>query len=45
VVLPTGDEVLLGAIPLEGLDVIIDLQKRELTLPPERPYLPRVYVR
>ena len=35
-VLPEAEEVLLGAIPLEGLDVIIDpLRERLLVNPPE----------
>ena len=35
-VLPNTEEVLLGAIPLEGLDVIIDpLRERLLVSPPE----------
>jgi len=35
-VLPDAEEVLLGAIPLEGLDVIIDpLRERLLINPPE----------
>jgi hypothetical protein len=38
-VLPGNSEVLLGAIPLEGMDVLVDLQKQELTLPPDRPYM------
>ena len=36
VILPDTEEVLLGAIPLEGLDVIIDpLRERLLVNPPE----------
>jgi len=38
-VVPNNAEVLLGAIPLEGMDVIIDPLKQELQLPPERPYI------
>jgi len=38
-VIPGNSQVLLGAIPLEGLDVIIDPNKNELTLPPSRPYV------
>jgi hypothetical protein len=35
-VIPDAEEVLLGAIPLEGLDVIIDpLRERLLVNPPE----------
>jgi clan AA aspartic protease len=33
-------EVLLGVIPIAGMDVIIDPIKEELALPPDRPYLP-----
>jgi len=45
IVLPGAPEVLLGAIPLEGMDVIIDLKNQELTLPPERPYIARTKVK
>ena len=38
-VLPGDAEVLLGAIPMEDLDVIIDPLKQTLALPPDRPYL------
>ncbi len=38
-VIPGNGEVLLGAIPLEGMDVIIDPAKQELRLPPSRPYI------
>jgi len=38
-VVPNNAEVLLGAIPLEGMDVIIDPLKQELQLPTERPYI------
>ena len=44
VVLPGAPEVLLGAIPLEDMDVILDLKKQELTLPPDRPYIARTRV-
>ena len=37
-VLPGADEVLLGVIPLEGMDVMIDPNTQQLVLPPERPY-------
>jgi clan AA aspartic protease len=36
-VLPEADEVLLGVIPIEGMDVIINPIKQELELPPDRP--------
>lgn len=38
-VVPGKAEVLLGAIPLEGMDVVIDPIRRELILPPDRPYV------
>ena len=38
-VLPGESEVLLGAIPLEDLDVVIDPKLQTLTLPKDRPYL------
>ena len=45
VVLPGAPEVLLGALPLEGMDVIIDLKNQELTLPPDRPYMARIKIK
>ncbi|MDR1964308.1 MAG: clan AA aspartic protease [Planctomycetaceae bacterium] len=44
-VIPTASDVLLGVIPLEGMDVIIDPKTQELALPPERPYLAQFIVR
>jgi clan AA aspartic protease len=38
-VLPGASEVLLGVIPLEAMDVIIDPLAEQLALPPDRPYL------
>ncbi len=38
-VLPGADEVLLGVIPMEGMDVMIDPVTQQLVLPPGRPYL------
>jgi len=40
-VLPDAKQVLLGAIPLEGMDVLVDPAKEELQLPPDRPYVAR----
>jgi clan AA aspartic protease len=37
-VLPDATEVLLGAIPLEGMDVIIDPKLQQLTVHPDRPF-------
>jgi clan AA aspartic protease len=38
-VLPGATEVLFGAIPLEGLDVLIDPKTQELVVHPLRPYI------
>ena len=38
-VIPGDNEVLLGAIPMEDMDVIIDPRDQQLKLPPDRPYL------
>jgi len=38
-VLPGATEVLLGAIPLEGLDVLLDAKTQQLIVHPARPYL------
>ncbi len=38
-VLPGESEVLLGSIPMEDLDVVIDPKLQTLTLPKDRPYL------
>ena len=38
-VLPGATEVLLGAIPLEDLDVMIDPKSQQLIVNPARPYL------
>ena len=40
-VMPSDTEVLLGCIPLEDMDLIIDPLKETLVLPPDRKYLPR----
>jgi len=40
-VLPAEAEVLLGAIPLEGLDVCINPKEQTLTVNPASPYLAR----
>jgi clan AA aspartic protease len=38
-VMPGESEVLLGSIPMEDLDVIIDPRLQTLALPPGRPYM------
>ena len=37
-VLPRDNEPLLGDIPLDDMDVLIDPYKRELIVNPEHPY-------
>ena len=39
-VLPGAREILLGAIPMEGLDVIVDPERERLVVNPESPDLP-----
>ncbi len=44
-VLPGSTEVLLGAIPLEGLDVVIDPRQQRLTVNPAYPNIPSTYAK
>jgi len=37
-VLSDASEVLLGAIPMEGMDVVIDPKLQQLTVHPDRPF-------
>lgn len=37
-VLPGGAELLLGAIPMEAMDVLVDPKQRRLVVNPEHPY-------
>ena len=39
------DEVLLGAIPLEELDVVIDQRNQRLVVNPENPTMPKMVVK
>lgn len=39
VVLPGDAQPLLGALPMEGMDVVIDPLTQTLGLPPDRPYM------
>ncbi|MFN0049233.1 MAG: clan AA aspartic protease [Cytophagales bacterium] len=39
-VLPGNSEVLLGAIPMEGMDVVINTLKQTIEVNPEHPYVP-----
>lgn len=38
-VLPADNEVLLGAIPMEDMDVIIDPRRQTLEVHPDHPYI------
>lgn len=40
VVGPPGSEVLLGQIPIEAMDLIVDCAQQKLTPRPESPYMP-----
>jgi clan AA aspartic protease len=39
VILPGDTEPLLGAIPMEDMDVLVDPKRQELVVNPENPYL------
>jgi clan AA aspartic protease len=45
IVLPGANEVLLGVIPMEAMDVIIDPLTQQLDVPPDRPYLARIKIK
>ena len=40
-----GDEVLLGAVPMEEMDLVVSPGRREVTVDPASPNLPRVRVK
>ena len=40
-----GDEVLLGAVPMEDMDLVINPGRRELTVDPASPNIPHVRVK
>ncbi|HET9528284.1 MAG TPA: clan AA aspartic protease [Pyrinomonadaceae bacterium] len=44
-VVPNTSEVLLGAIPMEGLDVVIDPVRERLLVNPESPDAPMSYLK
>ncbi len=44
VVMPGADEVLLGAIPIEGMDVFIDPTRQQLIVNPASPDMPSCLV-
>jgi clan AA aspartic protease len=45
VVFPGDSEPLLGAIPIEGMDVVIDPRRQRLVVNPESPDIPMTYVK
>ena len=44
-VLPGNSEILLGAIPLEDMDVLIHPQRQELIVHPDHPYLAQMKIK
>ncbi|MBF0344272.1 MAG: clan AA aspartic protease [Nitrospirae bacterium] len=40
-----GNEVLLGAIPMEDLDVVVDLKAQRLVVNPENPTMPKMKIK
>lgn len=44
-VLPGNSEVLLGAIPLEDMDVLIHPQRQELIVNPDHPYFAQMKIK
>lgn len=45
VVMPGNAEVLLGAIPMEDMDVLIDPRQRKLVVNPKHPYVANKYMK
>ncbi|SRR6266403_1511714 len=44
-VLPGAAEILLGAIPMEGLDVVVDPREQRLVVNPAYPNIPSTYAK
>jgi clan AA aspartic protease len=40
-----GDEVLLGAVPMEDMDLVVNPPEREVTVDPESPNIPHARVK
>ncbi len=45
VVLPNSSEVLLGAIPMEDMDVLVDPRQQKLVVNPKHPYVATKYLK
>ena len=39
IILPGNTEMILGCIPLEDMDVVLDPRRETMELPPDRPYM------
>ncbi len=44
-VLPTAGEILLGAIPMEDMDVLVDPREQKLVVNPKHPYVANKYLK
>lgn len=44
-VMPGDAEALLGVIPMEDMDVVVDPKQQRLIVNPETPYIARKYVK
>lgn len=40
-----GDEVLLGAVPMEDMDLVLSPSRREITVDPNSPNIPHARVK
>jgi len=45
IVLPGKTEMILGCIPLEDMDIILDPRREVMELPPDRPYMARMILK
>ncbi|MGI8788267.1 MAG: clan AA aspartic protease [Pyrinomonadaceae bacterium] len=45
IIIPNSSEVLLGAIPMEDMDVLIDPRERRLVVNPKHPYVATKYLK
>ena len=45
IVIPNVSEVLLGAIPMEDMDVLIDPREQKLVVNPKHPYVATKYLK
>jgi len=45
IVIPNSNEVLLGAIPMEDMDVLVDPRQQKLVVNPKHPYVATKYLK